>query len=148
MSQAASTFSYRLTDRSRLATGDHSKRGGSQRAKAFNYLDAVIAVLIIAAAAACVSFYLRTRAELEGAQAKRAAQARKLEQLQAETERMGNEIESLKYDPRFIESVARQTLGMVRRGDIVIRLDDRVDQGLKPTRLTPAKAADYTEGSN
>ena len=123
-------------------------RLGPQRGRARSYIDGLIAVLTIIAAAACVSFYLRTRSELEAAQAKRAAQARRLERLQAETERVGNEIERLKSDPRFIESVARRSLGMVRPGDVVIPLDDRLDQRPKAARLTLRKASDYTDDSN
>ena len=148
LSQAASTFSYRPNCGSRMAPASHNTRAVSPRAKAFKYIDGMIAVLIITAAAACVSFYLRTRSELDWAQAKRAAQARKLEKLQVETERVANEIERLKYDAGFIESVARQSLGMIRPGDVVIRLDDRVDQGLKPARLTSTKPSAYTDGSN
>ena len=87
------------------------------------------------AAAACVSLYLKTRSELWAAQAKHASQEHKLERLQAETERVEIEIDRLKNDPRFIESVARQNLGMVRQGDVIIRLDDQTNQLPKAARF-------------
>ena len=149
MSQAASRVSNtsKRGSQSTMAASQGRRQGPRSR----NYIDGLIAVLVIAAAAACVSFYLRTRAELEAAQTKRAAQAHKIEKLQAETERVANEIDRLKNDPRFIESIARQSLGMVRPGDVVIRLDDLIGQSPnepKAARLTPRKGSDYTDDSH
>ncbi|PYP89182.1 MAG: hypothetical protein DMF61_04235 [Blastocatellia bacterium AA13] len=146
LSQAANRYSRKPSSGSRVLRSGAGSR--SRNRKTRDYMDGLIAIVMIAAAAACVSFYLRTRSELETAQAKRSAQARKLERLQVETERVGNEIERLRSDPKFIELVARQRLGMIRQGDVIIRLDDRPDQSPKPARLTLENGSDYTANSN
>ena len=50
-----------------------------------------------------------------------------IEALRAENEKYRREIDALKNDPGAIEDIARSELGMVRPGDVVIRVD-RIDE--------------------
>lgn len=47
----------------------------------------------------------------------------KIEALRAENEKYRREIDALKNDPGAIEDIARSELGMVRPGDVVIRVE-------------------------
>jgi cell division protein FtsB len=59
---------------------------------------------------------------LETATAKTSAEAAVVDKLTIETQRLTAEIQSIKTDPRMIESLARRELGFVRPGDVVIRI--------------------------
>ena len=95
---------------------------------------AVVIVTGLVLVAACFSFYRQTRFELETARAKKQAEAVRLEQLQIEVERLEMQIDRLRNDPRMIESLDRQTLGFIRPGDVVVKID-------------PAYSASPSEGS-
>jgi len=43
---------------------------------------------------------------------------------------MYNEIERLKHDPKYIESVARQELGMIGKNEIIFKIDNTKDAGM------------------
>ena len=45
--------------------------------------------------------------------------AREIEAIEAENRHLGQEIERLRHDPRYIEKIAREELGMVRPGELV-----------------------------
>lgn len=67
--------------------------------------------------------YLSLRKELAGLQAVNA-------QLRGDIARLEREAEALRNDPRAIERVARQELGWVRSGDVVVDLSgDSVARG-------------------
>jgi cell division protein FtsB len=72
--------------------------------------------------AACFTYHRQTRSELETATAKTSAEAAVVDKLTIETQRLTAEIQSIKTDPRMIESLARRELGFVRPGDVVIRI--------------------------
>ena len=63
---------------------------------------------------------------------KRAAEKNKLQALQAEqTEKilsLNREVRRLKSDPEYIENVVRQQLGVVRPGEITVKIDDDSDK--------------------
>jgi cell division protein FtsB len=113
-------------------------------------VDGLIMVFILAAALACISFHKQTRYELAVAIAKRDAAADRLEKLKVEVERIENELQQLRTDSGLIESLARQHLGLVHSGDIVIRIDP--NESSRRTRpvvnLTPKSKRSYTEVSN
>jgi cell division protein FtsB len=88
-------------------------------------VDGLIVVFIVMAALACICLYRQTSRELAVAIAKRDAAADKLEKLKLEVERIEDELERLRSDSRLIESLARQHLGLVHSGDVVIRIDQR-----------------------
>lgn len=85
-------------------------------------IDACVLMVFLAAVAICSSVYLRGRAELNAAIMKNEAASRKVEGLTVEVERLRRDIELMKSDPRMIETIARQKLGMVRQGDVVIKI--------------------------
>jgi hypothetical protein len=78
-------------------------------------------ILCAAAAATWVSIEMRTR--LERAKQKNHQATQRVEQLQIEAERIEKELRLLETDPAFLESFARVELGLVRPGDVVIKLD-------------------------
>ena len=85
--------------------------------------DLVIGVVILLATVAAIILYFDTSSRVAGARAKNREAAARFDQLQIETERIENEINKLKTDPAYLESVARLELGFVRAGDVVIKLD-------------------------
>lgn len=99
-----------------------------------------IALTIIVSAlvlGATVSFYRQTRAELRIALQKKQEEAQLVENLNAEISRTQDEIQKLKNDPEVIESVARERLGLVRPGDVVIRIPSAGQS--QPTQSGQAK---------
>lgn len=51
------------------------------------------------------------------------------EDLVRQNDLMYNEIERLKHDPKYIESVARQELGMIGNNEIIFKIDNAKDAG-------------------
>jgi len=70
----------------------------------------------------CLSCYRQTKLELDTAIAEKEAEAARVDNLRIETLRTAAQIERLKTDPRAVEALARQNLGFVRRGEIVLRI--------------------------
>jgi len=70
----------------------------------------------------CLSCYRQTTLALDTAIAEKEAEAARVDSLKIETLRMAAQIERLKTDPRAVEALARQNLGFVRRGEIVLRI--------------------------
>jgi cell division protein FtsB len=54
----------------------------------------------------------------------RQAFAAEAAKLRADNDKLRQEIESLKNDPRYIERIARESLGMVRPGEFVIQFTE------------------------
>jgi len=79
-------------------------------------------MVVLAAAAICATVYIRSSAELRAAGVKHQAAAASVEQLKINIEKLEREIHLLKTDPRTIESYARQGLGAVREGDVIIKI--------------------------
>jgi cell division protein FtsB len=75
----------------------------------------------------CLSCYRQTTSELNAAAAEKQAEALRVDNLRIQTERLKAELDRLKSDPKAIESLARENLGFVRPGEIVIRI--RPDRG-------------------
>jgi len=80
--------------------------------------------------------------------------AEKVGALGAQVEKLERDVDQLKTDARVIESFARQKLGFVRSGDIVIKLpQEQKEEGLQAkevriANLTPQRAEGYTKISN
>ena len=55
------------------------------------------------------------------------------EELVRQNDLMYNEIERLKRDPKYIENVARQELGMIGKNEIIFKIDNTNDAG-KPEK--------------
>lgn len=117
MSQAANIFSWNHSGsmwRVRSIT--------NQCVRPHRLIDLLVLMIILAASGICASVYSRTSAELSAATDKHRALQDRLEQLRIETGRLERDIERLRTDPSFIEALARQNLGFIRPGEIVIRL--------------------------
>ncbi len=51
------------------------------------------------------------------------------QELVRQNDLMYNEIERLKHDPKYIENVARQELGMIGKNEIIFKIDNTNDAG-------------------
>ena len=156
MSQAASTFS--LNHPGSLSRAySFTKRN----IRAAPLIDGTVIIVILTASLICASVYWRTSAELSAATAKHQAMQRRLEQLQIDTGRLERDIERLRTDSSFVETVARQNLGFVRPGEMVIRLNRDAKRAMPGERevrvaklgelapnLTRIAAGSYTATSN
>jgi len=116
LSQAANTFWVNRVN-SYAATNSLVKRQMRFR----RFVDALVIMVILAATAICISVYMRTRAEITAAEAKYQAASLRVEELRVDTERLERQVLRLKNDPKLIETVARQSLGLVRSGEVIIK---------------------------
>lgn len=101
--------------RVRVASRRRTRDGASYRV-----VDGLLVMVLLAAAAICFSYYSQMRAQLEAARAEHAQTSSEATTLQVENERIEAEIRALQTDPEVIERAARQHLGMVRPGEIVV----------------------------
>lgn len=133
MSQAANTFWDDLVDRTGVSvrlrpvagTAVKVRPAVKRRARTQHLLvDGIILMIIVAAAAMCVSKYERARAQLSGALTKHDIAADKLHDLTISVERIERDVQRLRTDPRFIEHFARQKFGFVRSGEVVIKVPE------------------------
>jgi cell division protein FtsB len=104
-----------------LAVGAVTRRRARARLT-FSIADGVIAMVMLAATFICYSYYYQMRARLESARAEHARVEAAAASLEVDNARIAAEIEALRSDPIVIEQVARQELGMVRSGEIVLTL--------------------------
>jgi hypothetical protein len=87
--------------------------------------------------------YEQTRAEMEAALLEKQIVSTRLTELTEKTQLLEKEIERLKDDPGFIEVLARQNLGLIREGDMVISLDS--GEALTSYRLTSGMSSSIFE---
>jgi cell division protein FtsB len=147
------------------ATGTIRVRALSRRRTRIRRLvDALVLAVILAAAGLCVSVYYRSHAELAVATSKHQSALDRVNDLKRENEKLVQEIDQLKSDPRMIEAMAREKLGFVRPGEIVIKIGepdntsrevlrmrasaDESDQRDGEPSLTPRMGDSYTRSSN
>jgi cell division protein FtsB len=76
----------------------------------------VLALLAIAA--------LKSSRDLEAARARERLLQTRISATRAESERLRLRVERLRHDPGMLERLAREDLGMVRPGDVVVELPD------------------------
>ncbi|HJQ27242.1 MAG TPA: septum formation initiator family protein [Blastocatellia bacterium] len=118
--------------------------------------DSVVLAVILAACGICVSYYLRTRAEFSAAINKKEAATERLAGLASDVERLERQVERLRTDAKAFEELARYKLGLVRQGDVVIKLPQTGTEAAAPVgpqavqlaNLTPQAAAGYTSLSH
>ena len=55
-------------------------------------------------------------------QERNASMAREVDDLRAQNERLAGEIEALRRDPRAVERIAREELGLARSGEVLLLL--------------------------
>lgn len=138
MSQAANTFWINRVN-SYAATNSLVKR----RTRFRRFVDALVIMVILAATAICISVYVRTRAEMDAAEAKYQAASLRVEELRLKTERLERQVSRLKSDPKLIETVARQSLGLIRSGEVIIKTGQSTEDSKGETKR---KAGILTQG--
>ena len=79
-------------------------------------------MVMLAAVAICFSFYHQMRAELEAARVEHARVTAERAAAEIDNERIAAEITALRSDPEVIERTARQQLGIVRPGEMVVSI--------------------------
>jgi cell division protein FtsB len=98
------------------------------RTRASFYLaDGLVAMVLLAAMLISYSYYHQMRAELASARAEYARVEAQARAAAVENERLAAEIDALRRDPEAIEKAARQELGLVREGEVVVTLDRTSD---------------------
>jgi cell division protein FtsB len=70
----------------------------------------------------------RTRAEIERVQ-------KDIDRINKENIQLAEEVRALKSDPRTIEKIAREDLGLAKDGEVIIK----IPQERQPERYSPAK---------
>jgi cell division protein FtsL len=86
----------------------------------YRVVDGLLVMILLAASGICYSYYSQMRAQLEAARAEHAQTAAEATSLKVENERIEAEIQALQSDPETIERAARQHLGMIRPGEIIV----------------------------
>lgn len=102
------------------------------------------AVLLFVAVLAMAG--MKSWRDLEAARQRRHLLESRIEQSQAEIARLRSRIERLHGDPGALERLAREDLGMVRPGDVVIELPQDPPP-LKPGTILPSPAMAVPETS-
>lgn len=134
----------KLRVRGRSGIGGRPRRGLFGR----HLTDFVIAGVVLLVSGAGVSLYLETQSRLGAAQErKRAAEAR-VGKLVMEIAKVEREAEKLRNDPDYIEAVARASLGLVREGDVVIRLGPEVEEPAYRLRRASSGSSAQTGSSS
>ena len=82
-------------------------------------------MVLLAASLICFSYYQQMQSKLTEAKAEHDRVAGQIAAAQLENARIAAEIEALRSNPDAIERAARQELGMVRPGEIVLAIDTR-----------------------
>ena len=151
MSQAANTF---WVNRVNAPAKSHAvAKKGMRMHRVF---DSLVLAVILAACGICVSYYLRTRTELGAAVSKKAAAGERLAGLANDVGRLERDVQRLRTDAKAYEELARYKLGMVREGDVVIKLPQASSdastavkaQAMQLANLTPQAATGYTDLSH
>ena len=82
-------------------------------------------MVMLAASLICYSYYNQMHGKLEQARSEHERVAAQAVAITIQNERMAAEIQALRSNPDAIERVARQELGMVRPGELVLAVDSR-----------------------
>ena len=77
---------------------------------------------------------LKSSRDLEAAKARERLLEKRIAETRAESERLRVRIDRLRHDPGMLERLAREDLGMVRPGDVIIELPA---PGAAPTPRSP-----------
>lgn len=86
---------------------------------------------------------LKSSRDLEAARARERLLEKRIAATRAESERLRVRIDRLRHDPGMLERLAREDLGMVRPGDVIIELPDGAAPAprVPPPAVPPARAA-------
>jgi cell division protein FtsB len=160
LSQVTSTF---WDDRvERVAASVKTNTKVKKRTRTRRLTDAVLIAIVLAAAGICFSVYSRARGELDAVLIKHEAAGEKVTDLTIRVQKLEQDVQQLRTDPRVIEQFARQRFGFVRSGEVVIKVAqdssmESVVPVVRPVRAaTPVRVANltarasdgYTDASN
>jgi cell division protein FtsB len=121
----------------RVTAADRMSQVARRRVRTRRLIDSIVLMITLSAIAVCISVYFRTRAELEAALSKHKAASNRLNGLQIKTERLARDVERMKNDPRAIEEFARERLGYIRRGEVIVNVPRVV--------ASPGRTESYSE---
>ena len=126
MGQAANTF---WVDEAASAAPSTTRVRAlaKRRTRVRRMIDALVCAVILAATGLCVSVYYRAHGELATAMSRHESAAYRVAELKRENERLSREVEQLKNDPGMIEAIARERLGFIRPGEVVIKIGEEDD---------------------
>ena len=151
MSQAANTFWMNRAN-APAKSGPVAKR----QPRLHRVFDGVVLAVILAACGICISYYLRTQAEVGAAMTKNIAATEKLNNITGEVERLERDLQRLRTEPRAFEELARHKYGFVGAEDVVIKIAPSEGEALNSPQarstqvanLTPQSANGYTDLSH
>ena len=153
MSQAANTFWDERMEGVGAAVSVNPVE--KRRIRARRLVDGIILTIILAAAGTCVSVYSGASAELGAALNKHQVTGERVQDLTIRVKKLERDVDQLRNNPRVIELYARQKLGFVRSGDVVIKLPQEpveagtsATEGRRVANLTPRSGDGYTDVSN
>jgi cell division protein FtsB len=81
---------------------------------------------------------LKSSRDLESARARERLLEKRIAATRAESERLRVRIDRLRHDPGMLERLAREDLGMVRPGDVIVELPEAGGTAPAPRVLPPA----------
>jgi cell division protein FtsB len=110
--------------------------------------DGIVLAVILAACGICVSYYFRTRAEVDAAVVKNSAASERLNDLAGEVERIERDLQRLRSEPRAFEELARHKYGFVRADDVVIKLAPVEGESPRPPQAGTVQMANLTRQSS
>lgn len=110
------------------------------RARSRRLPSVIVVMLAVMLILGCLSCYRQTKSELKAALAQTQSEALRVNNLQLQIQRVQAQIERLKSDPKSIEMMARENLGFIRRGEIVVRI--RPDEDSSEATNLNSKSAD------
>jgi cell division protein FtsB len=87
--------------------------------------NAVLGMILLASILVCVTVITRTRAELQNSLLNYQQMRDEVTSARRINAALTNDIERAQFDPITIEAIARDRLGMVRPGDLVVPVDIR-----------------------
>ena len=117
MSQVANTFWA-----SRVKAPARSNHLAKRKLGMHRIFDGVVLAVILAACGICISYYFRTRAEIDAVIVKNSAASERLSDLAGEVERLERDLQRLRSEPRAFEELARHRYGFVGADDVVIKI--------------------------
>lgn len=83
----------------------------------------IFSMIILATFACCITVTLRTHAEMHAAEQRHQQISANVEQLRNTNASLARRVQRLHSDPEAIEAAARAQLGMVRAGELIVKVD-------------------------
>ncbi|MFL6215180.1 MAG: FtsB family cell division protein [Blastocatellia bacterium] len=110
--------------------------------------DGIVLAVILAACGICISYYFRTRAEIDAAIVKNSAASERLNDLVGEVDRLERDLQRLRSEPRAFEELARHRYGFVGADDVVIKLAPAEGESSRSSQASAVQMANLTRQSS